>query len=96
MAAAYAASFGGTSTFVGTGTNLTFRGLFREKFPNHKGLSFFQWSLLAAPQAYINAFLTWLYIQVFYFGMFRPNSEAAKTSKIGAEGEAIAKRVRII
>lgn len=94
LAAAYAATFGGTATFVGTGTNLTFRGLFEGKFHKYGSLSFVQWTIMALPQAYLNAFLTWLYVQVAYFGMFRPNSDRAKESRIGPEGEAIAKRVR--
>ena len=94
MSAAYASSFGGTATFVGTGTNLAYRGLFETQFDKYPGgLSFFQWMAMATPQAYISSFLTWLYIQIFYFGMFRPKSKLAIESKIVPEGEAIAKRV---
>lgn len=41
----------------------------------------------------INSAITWFYLQVFYMGMFRPDSAAAKLAEIGKEGEIIANRV---
>ena len=93
MAAAYCATFGGTGTFVGTGTNLTFKGIFETTFPAAGGLNFTQWMVAAFPQMVINASLTWLYLQIIFLGLFRPNSKDAQLASIGAEGEAITNRV---
>lgn len=93
MAAAYCATFGGTGTFVGTGTNLTFKGIFETTFPASGGLNFTQWMIAAFPQMVINASLTWLYLRIVFLGLFRPNSNDAQLASIGPEGEAITNRV---
>lgn len=96
LGAAYSATFGGTATIVGTGTNLTFKGIFESTFPRADGINFAQWMIWATPQALVNIVITWFYVLVFYMGMFRPNSQDAKDARIGNEGEAIANRVSII
>ncbi|XP_031786139.1 protein I'm not dead yet-like isoform X2 [Nasonia vitripennis] len=93
LGAAYSATFGGTATIVGTGTNLTFKGIFESSFPRADGINFTQWMIWATPQALVNIVITWLYVLVFYMGMFRPDSQDAKDARIGSEGEAIANRV---
>lgn len=56
-------------------------------------MDFFHWMFVALPIAMISGFLTWMWLQVLFMGMFRPNSEDAKAVRIGTEGEAIATSV---
>lgn len=93
MAAAYCSTFGGTGTLVGTGTNLTFKGIFEHTFPEADGINFTEWMIANIPQMLINSFLTWLYLRIAFMGYLRPNSEDAQIATIGAEGEEITNRV---
>ncbi|KAG7212210.1 hypothetical protein KM043_012546 [Ampulex compressa] len=93
LAAAYCATFGGTGTLVGTGTNLTFKGIYESIFPASEGISFIQWMIASFPQMVINTFLTWFYVRVAYLGYLRPHSQEAKLATIGAEGEIVTNQV---
>ncbi|XP_053981429.1 protein I'm not dead yet [Hylaeus volcanicus] len=95
MAAAYCSTFGGTGTLVGTGTNLTFKGIYESTFPLAEGINFTQWMIANIPQMAINSFLTWLYLRIVFMGYLRPNSKDAELATIGEEGEAITNRVII-
>ncbi|XP_076232939.1 protein I'm not dead yet [Calliopsis andreniformis] len=93
MAAAYCATFGGTGALVGTGTNLTFKGIYESTFPEAEGINFTQWMIASFPQMAINSFLTWLYLRIIFLGFLRPHSSDAKAATIGKDGEAIINRV---
>ncbi|XP_043289012.1 protein I'm not dead yet-like [Venturia canescens] len=93
LGTAYCSTFGGAGTLVGTGTNLTFKGIYEATFPRAKAISFAQWMIWATPQMFVNVFLTWLHLLSFYMGLFRPRSEDAKAAKIGRQGEIIANRI---
>ncbi|KOC67775.1 Protein I'm not dead yet [Habropoda laboriosa] len=93
MAAAYCATFGGTGTIVGTGTNLTFKGIYENTFPNSEGINFTQWMIASMPQMIVNTILTWLYLRIVFMGYLRPGSKDAQLATIGEEGEAITNRV---
>lgn len=93
MAAAYCSTFGGTGTLVGTGTNLTFKGIYESTFPAAEGVNFTQWMVANIPQMVINSFLTWLYLRIAFTGFLRPRSKDAQLATIGEEGEAITNRV---
>ncbi|XP_018337681.1 PREDICTED: protein I'm not dead yet-like isoform X2 [Trachymyrmex septentrionalis] len=93
LAAAYCATFGGTGTLVGTGTNLTFKGIYESTFPDAEGISFTDWMIASFPQMVVNSFLTWLYLRIAYMGYLRPRSKDAQLATIGREGEAITNQV---
>lgn len=94
LAAAYCSTFGGTGTIVGTGTNLTFKGIYESTFPEAEGISFTDWMVASFPQMVVNSFLTWLYVRIAFLGYLRPRSKDAQMATIGREGEAITNQVR--
>lgn len=93
LAAAYCSSIGGTGTLVGTGTNLTFKGIFESTFPLAEPITFTNWMISSVPQMIINSFLTWVYLRIAYMGYLRPHSRDAQIATIGAEGQAITNEV---
>ncbi|XP_062550594.1 protein I'm not dead yet-like [Armigeres subalbatus] len=88
--AAYAASIGGCGTLLGTGTNLTYKGIYENRFPEGNTIDFFRFTIFNTPGMLLGTFLVWIYLQVVYMGMFRPKSKAAQESNISKEGEVIA------
>ncbi|CAK9803413.1 Protein I'm not dead yet [Anthophora quadrimaculata] len=93
LVAAYASSLGGIGTLVGSGTNLTLKGFFEKRFPDSAGISLASWMLYSVPPMLLMGFLTWLWLQVMYMGMFRPESKDARAVDIGAQGEKVAAAV---
>lgn len=93
LAAAYCSSIGGTGTLVGTGTNLTFKGIFESTFPLAEPITFTNWMIASIPQMIVNSFLTWIYLRIAFMGYLRPESKDAVAATIGAEGEAITNEV---
>lgn len=81
FAIAYASTIGGCGTLIGTGTNLTFKGLYETRFPDSKEkVDFPIFMAYAIPLVVIvNVLLVYLSLQITHMGLFRKNS------KIGQE-----------
>ncbi|KAK9887061.1 hypothetical protein WA026_019996 [Henosepilachna vigintioctopunctata] len=93
VTAAYASSIGGMGTIIGTGTNLAFKGLYETTFKDAPEIDFGYFMLSTVPFVVIlQCFLT-ITLQIWYLGLFRPNSADAKNINIGKEGERVAKSV---
>lgn len=95
MGAAYVTSIGACGSILGSDTNLAFKYIYETKFGNQKSIDFFDWMYFNVPLMLINTIGTWIYLQWYFMGMFRPNSIEANQYKLGKEGEKIVRQVII-
>nr|XP_023021268.1 protein I'm not dead yet isoform X1 [Leptinotarsa decemlineata] len=93
ISTAYAAGIGGCGCIIGSGTNLTFKGLYETLFPDSPGVEFTKWMLLNVPIMLIIMYAGIVWMQYWFMGLFRPNSADAKKIKVGQQGEAVAKKL---
>ncbi|XP_020813033.1 protein I'm not dead yet 2 [Drosophila serrata] len=91
---AYASSIGGCGTLIGTGTNLTFKGLYDTRFPNSvETLDFPIFMAYGTPFAIVIILLTYISLQITHMGLFRPKSQVGMEIKRGAENKDVVKAV---
>ncbi|EDW38303.1 GL12087 [Drosophila persimilis] len=92
---AYASTIGGCGTLIGTGTNLTFKGLYDTRFPKSKTqIDFPIFMAYAIPIVVIvNVLLLYFSLQVTHMGLFRGKSQTGLEVKRGTEGQAVVKTV---
>ncbi|CAH0548728.1 unnamed protein product [Brassicogethes aeneus] len=93
ISTAYAASIGGNGCIIGSGTNLTFKGIFETRFQDGPGLEFAKWMLLNVPMMLLMMYLSCIWLQFYFMGLFRPNSADAKKIKVGKQGELVARKL---
>ncbi|CAH1134761.1 unnamed protein product [Ceutorhynchus assimilis] len=93
MSTAYAACIGGNGCIIGSGTNLTFKGIYENRFDDGPGVEFAKWLFLNVPMMLIMMYLTVIWLQFWYMGLFRPNSADAKKLKVGLQGETVARKL---
>lgn len=92
MGTAYVTSIGCNGSILGSATNSSFKVIFESRFPSQH-LEFMSWMYLNIPLVLINTFATWFYLQWYFMGMFRPQSEEAKLYTLGKEGEKVVRNV---
>ncbi|KAH8382185.1 hypothetical protein KR009_002172, partial [Drosophila setifemur] len=92
---AYASSIGGCGTLIGTGTNLTYKGLYDTRFPDAtEKVDFPIFMAYAIPFVVILLIiLVWISLQFTHMGLFRPNSKVGQEVKKGTEGQDVVKGV---
>lgn len=93
MSTAYAACIGGNGCIIGSGTNLTFKGIYESRFAESPGVEFAKWLFLNVPMMLIMMYLTVIWLQFWYMGLFRPNSPDAKRIKVGVQSQHVAKKL---
>ncbi|CAH2016318.1 unnamed protein product [Acanthoscelides obtectus] len=93
ISTAYAASIGGCGCVIGSGTNMAFQGLFETLFPESTDFTFTKWMMFNVPIMIIIMYVSVVFLQVWFMGLFRPNSKDAIDNRVGKEGEAIARKM---
>ncbi|XP_060533670.1 protein I'm not dead yet isoform X2 [Cylas formicarius] len=93
ISTSYAASIGGNGCIIGSGTNLTFKGIYEARFDKSPGVEFAKWLFLNVPLMLIMMYLTVVWLQFWFMGLFRPNSRDAKKIKVGTQGELVARKL---
>lgn len=80
LGVAYASNLGGAGTLTGTGTNLTFKGIWDTTFPEAGGINFASWFIFGAPLMLTNMLAAWIWLQILFMDLFRKKREAKNKS----------------
>lgn len=57
------------------------------------GVEFNKWMMLNVPIMLLIMYISLVWLQVWFMGLFRPNSVDAKKIRVGTQGEAVARRL---
>ncbi|KAH8330862.1 hypothetical protein KR067_008358, partial [Drosophila pandora] len=95
FAVAYASTIGGCGTLIGTGTNLTYKGLYETRFPDSEDkITFPLFMMYSLPfVVVVLVVLCWISLQITHMGLFRPNSKVGQEVKKGGEAQDVVKAV---
>ncbi|XP_030383908.1 protein I'm not dead yet-like [Scaptodrosophila lebanonensis] len=89
LGVAFAASVGGCATLVGTGTNISFKGVYDARFPHSHDLNFLTFALFSMPTMLFIIACIYLYLQWLHFGLFKPDSKQARQVRESAQYEHV-------
>ncbi|KAH8374925.1 hypothetical protein KR200_008697, partial [Drosophila serrata] len=92
---AYCSAIGGVGTLIGTGTNLVFRGIYNQRFPQADvEITFTNFMLYSLPLVCIvNAVLVYFSFLITHMGLFRPNSKTGQAVKKANENRKLVEEV---
>lgn len=93
ISVAYASSLGGLGTLIGSGTNVTFKGILERIFPNAPLIDFGRWTVLNTPIILMASLFFIIWLQVYYLGLFRPKSQQNLDIIIDEQGKQLIKDV---
>ncbi|XP_021940049.1 protein I'm not dead yet-like isoform X2 [Zootermopsis nevadensis] len=89
LGVAYASNLGGAGTLTGTGTNLTFKGIWDTTFPEAGGVNFASWFIFCTPLMLINMLAAWIWLQILFMGLFRKKKEEDKRKSNEEEAKIV-------
>ncbi|KAK7790584.1 hypothetical protein R5R35_005949 [Gryllus longicercus] len=81
LGVAYASNLGGAGTLTGTGTNLTFKGIYDSVFPDSEGINFASWMIFCIPLTIVNILAAWLWLQFLFMGLCRKQKKMVMTEE---------------
>ncbi|GLH10555.1 Protein I'm not dead yet [Gryllus bimaculatus] len=81
LGVAYASNLGGAGTLTGTGTNLTFKGIYDSVFPDSEGINFASWMIFCIPLTIVNILAAWLWLQFLFMGLCRKQKKMVMTKE---------------
>lgn len=90
---AYSASIGGCGTLIGTGTNMTFKGIYESMFPAAPEIEFAPFLLYSGPISIVMGICVWLLMNMLYTGLFCTKCLGHNDMVMTAEAETTAKGV---
>ncbi|KAH8292099.1 hypothetical protein KR054_004693, partial [Drosophila jambulina] len=92
---AYCSAIGGVGTLIGTGTNLVFRGIYNQRFPNADvEITFTNFMLYTLPfVCVLNAVCVYFSFLITHMGLFRPNSKTGQAVKKANENRKLVEEV---
>lgn len=69
------------------------KGIYESEYTNSTGVEFIKWLGVNTPLMLAIMYPTWLWMQFWFMGLWRPNSADAIATNVGKEGERIIRHV---
>ncbi|KAK9887063.1 hypothetical protein WA026_019998 [Henosepilachna vigintioctopunctata] len=93
ISVAYASIIGSMGTLIGTEVNISFKGVFESTFKDAPPINFGYFMLATIPIVILILIFSTLMLQIWFLGLFRPNSKEAQLFAVGEEVVAVAQAI---